>query len=183
MPGTIRKRYSPYMKQLIPIDLKDIVDDVKAEGKGRRVLWQDSESIAFLSSGRKERWDFHIDPADEVTLQLSGVQHLVYRTPDGKEQTADIKAGQILLCPAGVPHSPRLEENSWFIVFERKRRAGEMDHFRWFCNECGEKVYETSVEVGDYRADPVGQVYQKFSSDEKLRTCKRCSAVVPVPPT
>ena len=47
---------------------------------------------------------------------------------------------------------------------------------------CGEKVYETSVEVGDYRADPVGQVYQKFSSDEQLRTCKKCGQIVPVPP-
>ena len=72
------------MQKLIPIDLKGVIDDVKAEGKGRRVLWQDSESIAFLSSGRKERWDFHIDPADEVTLQLTGVQHLVYLTPEGK---------------------------------------------------------------------------------------------------
>ena len=170
------------MEKLIPIDLKGVIDDVKAEGKGRRVLWQDSESIAFLSSGRKERWDFHIDPADEVTLQLTGVQHLVYRDEAGKEHTADIKAGQILLCPAGVPHSPRLEPNSWFIVFERKRKAGEIDYFKWFCNKCGEKVYETSVEVGDYRADPVGQVYQKFSSDEKLRTCKNCGTVVPVPP-
>ena len=170
------------MEKLIPIDLTGVIDDVKAEGKGRRVLWQDSESIAFLSSGRKERWDFHIDPADEVTLQLTGVQHLVYRDEAGKEHTADIKAGQILLCPAGVPHSPRLEPNSWFIVFERKRKAGEIDYFKWFCNKCGEKVYETSAEVGDYRADPVGQVYQKFSSDEKLRTCKNCGTVVPAPP-
>jgi 3-hydroxyanthranilate 3,4-dioxygenase len=170
------------MKELIPIDLKRVIDEVKAEGKTRRVLWQDSESIAFLSRGRKERWDFHVDPADEVTLQLTGVQHLVYRTPDGKEQTADIQAGQILLCPAGVPHSPRLEEDSWFIVFERKRRAGERDHFRWFCNGCGEKVHETFVEVGDYRADPVGQVYRTFSSDEKLRTCKKCGDVIPAPP-
>jgi 3-hydroxyanthranilate 3,4-dioxygenase len=170
------------MKELVPIDFMGVIEEVKAEGKTRRVLWQDSESIAFLSSGRKERWDFNVDPADEVTLQLTGVQHLVYRTPDGKEQTADIRAGQILLCPAGVPHSPRLEADSWFIVVERKRRPGEIDHFKWFCNKCGEKVFETSVEVGDYRADPVGQVYQKFSSDEKLRTCKICGAVVPVPP-
>jgi hypothetical protein len=28
----------------------------------------------------------------------------------------------------------------------------------------------------------VGQLYQKFSSDEKLRTCKSCGTVVPVPP-
>jgi 3-hydroxyanthranilate 3,4-dioxygenase len=170
------------MEKLVPIDLNGVIDDVKADGKGRRVLWQDSESIAFLSSGRKERWDFHVDPADEVTLQLTGVQHLVYRDEAGKEHTADIKAGQILLCPAGVPHSPRLEPNSWFIVFERKRKAGEIDYFKWFCNKCGEKVYETAAEVGDYRADPVGQVYQKFSSDEKLRTCKNCGTVVPVPP-
>ena len=27
---------------------------------------------------------------------------------------------------------------------------------------------------------PSGQVYQKFSSDEKLRTCKNCGTVVPV---
>jgi 3-hydroxyanthranilate 3,4-dioxygenase len=170
------------MKELIPIDLKEIVENVEAEGKGRRVLWQDSESIAFLSSGRKERWDFHIDPADEVTLQLSGVQHLVYRDEAGKERTADIKAGQILLCPAGVPHSPRLEPNSWFIVLERKRKAGEIDYFKWFCNKCGEKVYETSAKVGDYREDPVGQVYKIFYSDESLRTCRKCGWVVPLPP-
>ena len=117
------------MKDLIPIDLKDIVESVKAEGKGRRVLWQDSESLAFLSSGRRERKDFHIDPSDEVTLQLSGVQNLVYLTPEGKQQTAVIKADQMLLCPDGMPHSPRVEENSWFIVFEHKRKAGEKDLF------------------------------------------------------
>ena len=165
----------------MPVELESVLDDVKAEGKGRRVLWQDSESIAFLSSGRKGRKDFHTDPADEITLQLTGVQHLVYLTPEGEQKEAVIKAGQMLLCPAGVPHSPRLEEDSWFIVFERKRRPGEQDQFRWFCDGCGALVYEISVEVGDYRADPVGQVYQKFFGDEKLRTCKKCGTVVPLP--
>jgi 3-hydroxyanthranilate 3,4-dioxygenase len=166
------------MKELIPVDVYSVIEEVKQQGQGRRVLWQDSESIAFLSSGRKERWDFHIDPADEVTLQLSGVQNLVYRDEAGTEHTAKIKAGEILLCPAGVPHSPRLEPDSWFIVFERKRRPGEIDHFKWFCRKCD----ETSVEVGDYRADPVGQVYETFGSDKTLRTCKRCGEVIPAPP-
>jgi len=97
------------MQKLTPVDLAGIVEEVKAEGKTRRVLWQDSESIAFLSSGRRERKDFHIDPADEVTLQLSGVQVLVYITPEGKQENAVIQAGQALLCPGGVPHSPRAE--------------------------------------------------------------------------
>jgi 3-hydroxyanthranilate 3,4-dioxygenase len=169
------------MKELIPIDLDEIVKSVKGEGKSRRVLWQDSESIAFLSSGRKERRDFHIDPADEVTLQLSGVQHLVYRDPHGAEHTAVIKAGQMLLCPGGVPHSPRLEENSWFIVFERKRRPGEIDRFLWYCDQCGGKIHEAAAAVGDYRDDPVGQVYQTFYGDPSLRTCGQCGWAVPVP--
>ena len=170
------------MEKLTPIDLAGVVEEVKAEGKTRRVLWQDSESIAFLSSGRKERKDFHTDPADEVTLQLSGVQVLVYITPEGKQENAVIQAGQVFLCPGGVPHSPRLEENSWFIVFERKRHPGERYLFKWYCDHCGFKVYEVAVEVGDYRADPVGQVYEKFYGNEQLRTCKKCGSVIPVPP-
>ena len=171
------------METLAPLDFKQIIESAKAEGKGRRVLWQDSESLAFLSSGRKERKDFHIYPSDEVTLQLSGTQNLVYITPEGKQQTAVIKAGQMLLCPGGVPHSPRVEENSWFIVFERKRKAGEKDYFMWFCEACGDKVYEVVTEVGDYRQDPVSQVHQKFYGDPSLRTCKNCGAAISPPPT
>ncbi|MPZ75064.1 MAG: 3-hydroxybutyryl-CoA dehydratase [Deltaproteobacteria bacterium] len=170
------------MKELIPVDLTGVVEEVKAEGKGRRVVWQDSESLAFLSSGRKERKDFHIDPSDEVTLQLSGVQNLVYIDAEGKQKTTVIKAGQMLLCPGGVPHSPRVDDNSWFIVFERKRKAGERDHFLWFCENCGDKVYQATVEVGDYRQDPVSQVHQKFYGDESLRTCQKCGHIMPVPP-
>jgi 3-hydroxyanthranilate 3,4-dioxygenase len=169
------------MKELKAVDLQDLVTSIKFAGKSRCVVWQDSESIAFLSSGRKERRDFHIDPADEVTLQLSGVQNLVYRTAEGAEHTAVIKAGQMLLCPAGVPHSPRLEADSWFIVFERKRKSGEIDRFLWYCDRCGEQVHEARAEVGDYRQDPVGQVYEKFYADAALRTCPRCGWVVPLP--
>lgn len=169
------------MKELTTIDLSTIIEATKAQGQGRQVLWQDSESLAFLSRGRKGRLDFHVDPSDEVTLQLSGEQHLHYITPEGERRVAVIRPGQMLLCPGGVPHSPRVSEDSWFIVFERKRRPAEKDSFMWFCQSCGEKVYEVEVAVGDYRADPVSQVHKIFYSDESLRTCKRCGALVPAP--
>lgn len=169
------------MKELIPIDLKETIEATSRGGKGRQVLWQDSESIAFLSRGRKHRMDFHIDPSDEVTLQLSGEQHLHYLTPEGEHKVAIIRPGQVLLCPGGVPHSPRVSEDAWFVVFERKRRASEQDHFMWFCERCGERVYEVAVNVGDYSKDPVSQVHERFYGDESLRTCKRCGAVVPRP--
>jgi 3-hydroxyanthranilate 3,4-dioxygenase len=62
--------------ELIPIDLEEAVRSVADQGRGRRVLWQDSESIAFLSRGRKRRMEFYIDPSDEITLQLKGEQRL-----------------------------------------------------------------------------------------------------------
>jgi len=169
------------MRALSPIDLNEAIQATKGAGKGREVLWQDSESIAFLSRGRKRRMDFHIDPSDEVTLQLSGEQRLHYLTPEGEEKVAVIGPGQVLLCPGGVPHSPRVSEDAWFVVFERKRRAGEQDRFIWFCEQCGEKVYEVAVPVGDYSQDPVSRVHERFYSDESLRTCKKCGAVVPRP--
>lgn len=169
------------MKELTAVDLNTIIETTKAQGQGRQVLWQDSESLAFLSRGRKQRLDFHVDPSDEVTLQLSGEQHLHYITPEGERRVAAIRPGQMLLCPGGVPHSPRVSDDAWFIVFERKRRAGEMDRFIWFCESCGEKVYEVEVAVGDYRADPVSQVHNKFYGDGSLRTCKRCGSIVPAP--
>ncbi len=169
------------MKDLNAVDLKEAVESTKTAGRGRQIVWQDSESIAFLSRGRKQRRDFHIDPSDEVTLQLGGEQHLHYITPDGERKVAVIHPNQILLCPGGVPHSPRVSEDAWFIVFERKRRADEQDRFMWFCEQCGEKVYEVAVHVGDYRQDPVSQVHRRFYGDESLRTCKKCGAVIPQP--
>jgi 3-hydroxyanthranilate 3,4-dioxygenase len=169
------------MRDLIPVDLNEIVEATRAAEKRRQVLWQESQTIAFLSQGRGQRQDFHVDPSDEVTLQLSGEQQLHYITPEGERKVALIRAGQMLLCPAGVPHSPRVSEDSWFIVFERRRRPEEVDRFLWYCDRCGEKVYEVAVAVADYRQDPVSQVHSRFYGDESLRTCRRCGFVVPAP--
>jgi len=169
------------MKALESIDIEQLIGTTAGEGKGRTVVWQDSESIAFLSRGRKRRMDFHVDPSDEVTLQLRGEQRLHYRTAEGEEKVVVLGPGQMTLCPGGVPHSPRVSEDAWFIVFERVRRSGEEDRFIWFCENCDKKVYEVDVRVGNYSDDPVGQVHRKFYGDEKLRTCKACGSVVPQP--
>ena len=169
------------MTDLCAVDLNEAVETVKQKGGGRQVLWQDSESLAFLSRGRKQRLDFHVDPSDEVTLQLQGEQHLHYINSEGEHKVAVIRPGQALLCPGGIPHSPRVSEDAWFIVFERRRQPGEQDRFLWFCENCNEKVYEITVSVGDYRQDPVSQVHKEFYGNESLRTCKRCGTIVPKP--
>ena len=169
------------MKAMETIDLEALMEKTAAEGNGRTVVWQDSESIAFLSSGRKRRMDFHVDPSDEVTLVLKGEQRLHCLTGDGEEKVVTMGPGQMTLCPGGVPHSPRVDEGTWFLVFERVRKPGEQDRFMWFCENCGKKVYEVDVTVGNYSDDPVGQVHRDFYGDEELRTCRDCGSIVPMP--
>ncbi len=169
------------MKALERIDIQALMEKTAAEGRGRAVVWQDSESIAFLSRGRKRRMDFHVDPSDEVTLVLKGEQRLHCLTEDGREKVVVMGPGQMTLCPGGVPHSPRVEDDTWFLVFERVRRSGERDRFMWFCETCGKKVYEVEVTVDNYGDDPVGQVHRAFYGDERLRTCTDCGSVIPAP--
>jgi 3-hydroxyanthranilate 3,4-dioxygenase len=170
------------MDDLVPIDLEQSVGSLAASGKGRVVLWQDAQTLGFLSRGRAGRRDFHVDPSDEINLQIRGVQHLHYLTPDGAEKVAEIHPGQMLVMPAGVPHSPRVSDDAFFVVVEGARKPREEDRFQWKCDESGAIIHEVSAVVGDYSADAVGQVLASFYADEQLRTCGKCGWIVPVPP-
>ena len=143
------------MEKLVPIDLTGVVDDVKAEGKGRRVLWQDSESIAFLSSGRKERWDFHIDPADEVTLQLTAYSIWSTVTKPAKNTPLTSKPAK---CSSARPECrTRRGLNPTPGSLSLSASAGLAKSITSSGSATSAaKVYETSAKVGDYRADPVG---------------------------
>jgi 3-hydroxyanthranilate 3,4-dioxygenase len=171
------------MDDLVALDLEDAVAALTASQRGRTVLWQDAQTLGFLSRGRAGRRDFHVDPSDEINLQIRGVQNLHYLTPDGKEKVAVIRPGQMLVMPAGVPHSPRVSEDAFFVVIEGVRKPGEEDRFLWTCEQCGVKIHEVSAVVGDYSADAVGQVLAAFYADPKARTCNRCGWMVPVPPS
>ena len=50
----------------------------------------------------------------------------------GRPRTINIKEGEIFLLPARIPHSPQRYADTVGIVFERKRKPGELDgkHFR-----------------------------------------------------
>ena len=50
----------------------------------------------------------------------------------------------MFLLPGEVPHSPqRPAAYSWIsLVIERKRQPDEEDAFQWYCENCGNKLYE-----------------------------------------
>ena len=169
------------MQQMPIADLKAVAADLAATGERVRVLWQEDESLAFVARGREYRSEFHIDPADEVMLMIKGDMKLHYRTPEGKEEIAELAEGATIYTPAGVPHSPRFPPDAFVLVIERKRRAGEIDRFQWYCENCGSLLHEEEFIVSDYALDPVSKAYARFFDSEEARTCSECGTVMPRP--
>jgi 3-hydroxyanthranilate 3,4-dioxygenase len=163
------------------LDLGRIMESIASASRPINVLWQTDDSIAFVARGRVGRSEFHVDPSDEVMYMLKGDMALHYRTPEGEEKVATIREGEILHCPAGTPHSPRFAPDSYVLVLERKRRPGEEDRFLWYCTACGAPLYEAVRQVGDWRDDPVSEVYADFYSAESHRTCGKCGHVTSRP--
>ena len=162
--------------------------DLLAEGRkladsGRRVsvLWQHDDTLVFLARGREYRSEFHINPSDETMQMIRGEMRLHYRTPEGKEDVAVITEGAIIYTPAGTPHSPRFPPDGFALISERKRRAGEIDRFHWYCLKCDTLLHEETFVVDDYTLDPVSRAYKRFFDSEAFRTCKNCRVVMPAP--
>ncbi|MFQ5681920.1 MAG: 3-hydroxyanthranilate 3,4-dioxygenase [Candidatus Binatia bacterium] len=160
----------PHLKNF---NLKEWIEENRQDWGQRRRIWEDSDFIAFVTRGPNSRSDFHIDPGDEIFYQLEGELNLHYITKEGKRDLAVIKAGELFLLPANVPHSPRRGEGSWSFVVERKRRPEEQDRFVWYCEKCNGQIYETSLSFND-PSDAVKQAYDVLKADGKLRTCSRC---------
>lgn len=169
------------MVQMPIVDLFKTARALGESGKRVDVLWQETESLAFVARGREYRSEFHINPSDELMYQIKGEMRLHYRTPEGKEDVAVLSEGSVIYTPAGVPHSPRFPPDAYALIVERKRRPGEIDRFHWYCPECDGFLHEEVFVVHDYRADPVSKAYRNFFDSEAFRTCKKCGHVMPAP--
>lgn len=164
----------PHLKNF---NLRQWIEDNRGNWGQRRVIWADSDFIAFVTRGPNRRKDFHINPGDEIFYQLEGELNLHYLGTDGGHELAQLKAGDLFLLPRHVPHSPRRAEGSWTLVVERRREPGEIDRFIWPCEKCGNKLYEAAVRFDD-PGDAVAEATQAMKSDPRLTTCDRCQAVL-----
>jgi 3-hydroxyanthranilate 3,4-dioxygenase len=141
--------------------------------KTNRLLVHHKDFLVMILRGPNTRLDFHVEPGDEFFYQIEGDIELHLKSEGEKRGVVKIGAGEIFLCPGGVPHSPRRPENTWGLVIERKRTPDEKEDFVWFCEKCDEKVLSRTV---------VQEVYEAFNADAGMRTCKQCGYVFPATP-
>jgi 3-hydroxyanthranilate 3,4-dioxygenase len=90
----------------------------------------------------------------------------------------ELRAGDMYLNPAKIPHSPIRSEGSIGLVIELKRAGkGFTDGLLWFCEKCNHKLHEVFFELHDIEKDFLPH-YQNFYNTEKLRTCTNCGTIM-----
>jgi 3-hydroxyanthranilate 3,4-dioxygenase len=140
-----------------------------------RQVFEDSEFIVMVVGGPNARSDYHDDPGEEFFYQLEG--EMVLKTmQNGKPVDIPIRAGEILLLPGHVPHSPQRFANSVGLVVERKRRADEQDGFLWYCERCHAQIYSEYLHI-DNIVTQLPPIFDRFYESIANRTCKQCGTV------
>jgi 3-hydroxyanthranilate 3,4-dioxygenase len=170
------------MRALIPININQWIEanrQLLRPPVGNKVVYQDGEFVIMVVGGPNARKDFHVDPAEEFFYQLHG-DMLLKTMQEGRAVDVPIRAGEILLLPPRVPHSPQRGADTVGLVIERERRAGELDGFQWYCENCGNLLYEEFIALSDIEKD-LPPLFERFYASAARRTCGRCHAVMPRP--
>ncbi len=166
-----------------PFNLQKWIDDnrhlLKPPVGNQQVYLDNEDYIVMIVGGPNSRKDYHYNESEELFYQLEG-NIIVKIIEDGKFVDVPISAGEMFLLPAKVPHSPQRTEGSIGLVIERYRREGEEDGFMWYCENCGNKLYEERFELTDIVAQ-LPKVMQTFYNSEELRTCTSCKTVMQPP--
>jgi len=127
------------------------------------------------------RKDYHYEEGEEFFYQLEGDITLKV-VENGVPRDIPIREGEIFLLPPHVPHSPQRPANTVGLVIERKRDKEELDGFQWYCEKCGNKLYEEFIPLTNI-VTQLPPIFDRFYSNNEHCTCKKCGTKMLRPPT
>lgn len=145
----------------------------------QQIYFNNQDYIVMVVGGPNARKDYHYNESEEFFYQLEG-DIVLKIVEDGEFVDVPIKEGEIFLLPPKVPHSPRRPAGTVGLVIERYRREGEKDGCLWFCENCGEKLYEEDFFMTNIVVQ-LPQIMKNFYDSEDRRTCKSCGTVMQKP--
>ena len=167
------------MQSLHAFNFRQWIDTNRSQLKppvGNKRVFRDGDFIIMVVGGPNARQDYHVDPGQEFFYQLEG--DMVLRTvQEGRAVDVPIHAGEVLLIPPNMPHSPQRPANTVGLVIERARRPEELDGFQWYCEGCGQLLYEEFFPLTDIEKQ-FPPVFERFFASEARRTCAGCGAVM-----
>jgi 3-hydroxyanthranilate 3,4-dioxygenase len=161
--------------------IKENRDLLKPPVANKNLYVESGDYIVMIVGGPNARKDYHYNETEELFYQLEG-EITVRIQEDGKAVDIPLKAGDMYLHPAGVPHSPIRSEGSIGLVIELKREGtAHTDGLMWFCDNCNNKLHETYFDLTNIEKDFLPR-FRDFYGSEDLRTCKQCGHVMEVDP-
>lgn len=168
-----------------PFNLQQWIDenrDLLKPPVGNKNLYVEADDyIVMIVGGPNARKDYHYNETEELFYQLEGDINVRIQE-DGKAVDVPIKAGEMFLLPAKVPHSPGRSEGSVGLVIERVRIGTDMkDGLMWFCDKCNTKLHETYFPLTNIEKDFLPR-FREFYGSEELRTCSNCGHVMETDP-
>lgn len=146
---------------------------------GNKLVFENAEFIVMVVGGPNARKDYHVNQGEEFFYQMEG--DITLRVIEkGERRDVIIHEGDIFLLPARIPHSPQRPASTIGLVIERKRLEGEKDGFVWFCENCGNKLYDEYF-VLENIVTQLPPLMERFFSDVLKRTCSKCGTVMEPP--
>lgn len=146
---------------------------------GNAQVWEDGEFMVTVVGGPNQRRDFHDDPTEEFFYQLKGDIKLRVIDKAGKPPVEiPIREGEVFLLPKHMRHSPQRPADTIGMVIEMPRPEGALDAFEWYCPNCHNLVHRAELRLKSIVRD-LPPIFERFNSDEQLRSCKKCGTVHP----
>jgi len=171
------------MSVVPPINFKKWIEDnrhlLKPPVGNQVVFIPQQDFIVMVVGGPNSRKDYHFNDTEEFFYQLEG-DITVKIVDDGKFVDIPVKEGEVFVLPARTPHSPQRGPGTIGLVMEVKRREGMVDRCMWFCEKCGNKLFEKSFTL-DNIVTQLPEIMNAFYADLNLRTCKNCGTVMQPP--
>ena len=149
---------------------------------GNQCIYKDAKNfIVMVVGGPNARKDYHYNESEELYYQVEG-NIILKIIDDGKARDIALNEGDMFLLPPMTPHSPQRPANTVGLVIEKVRvdEENEKDAFMWFCENCGNKLYEEFAFVKNI-VTQLPPIMDNFYSSEDLRTCKKCGTVMQPP--
>ncbi|RYY69375.1 MAG: 3-hydroxyanthranilate 3,4-dioxygenase [Chitinophagaceae bacterium] len=170
------------MAVVAPFNLKNWIEENRHLLKppvGNKCIYVDAQNfIVMIVGGPNARKDYHYNESEELYFQIEG-DIVVKIIDEGQPRDIHIKEGDMFLLPAQTPHSPQRGPNTVGLVIEKVRETEE-DGFLWYCENCGNKLYEEHLHVSDI-VTQLPPVMEGFYGDDNKRTCDKCGSVMAPP--
>jgi len=160
---------------------KENKDDMKPP-VGNKIITPDNELIIMGVAGPNSRKDYHYHKrGPEIFYQVQGDITLKIMEDNGPEDVL-IEEGQMYIMETETIHSPQRPENTFGVVLEAHPLLGEMDYFRWYCEnmKCNNLLHEVNIDLRDIVKD-LPPLLNGFYDSLEYRTCNVCKDVMEPP--